>query len=571
MLQEPFIAGVSAPPKLTSSQSQQLKDAGILVHSYQPTPKLSQVFKKSVAERNCLAYNDSHFFAVQAEKAAVHVYSREKGNQEATVPLPSRIRSCLLTSDGTLLVLGAETGGLYLWETCTGRLLSTAQAHLSSVTALAADITQNFVLSGSDDSNIHVWSLAELVLFPSPSSTTPLSTKTPRNTLSGHRSGINALSTGHSSAAVDIAVSVSKDNTAIVWNYRDGQMLRTILFPSTPLCLAMDPADRGFFTGLESGAIQLVDFFSPAITSNQSSIYVPSSTPFQPPPRDLMTQPTSDPSNSSSAGACLSITLSYDTTTLLTGHASGKVAAWDVGSKQGPYRGTVVEFPSAPVTNLCFLAIEGWPRSGTRQGLRQNTVNKPRAHEAFSGPRGGQLTAAYTINVQFPAHLKEDSPKSPKTPQTEQAFVRNLTNPLFDDDLLDQSISDLQNSDSQQSHAKTNGALDGSSDFVSLNEPEGGSGTLNEEIVHLKEQVEHLRKMQTISNRHVDQLVREKSQLQQEQDSRRAKLNGKRLEAEEAAARDWGMPRQNGARDQMEVDAPADDDAFESSDAAADG
>lgn len=57
-------------------------------------------------------------FAAQSEKAIVHVYSREKGNQEATVPFPERIRSLAVAGgkNGDILVLGTEGGRLILWE-----------------------------------------------------------------------------------------------------------------------------------------------------------------------------------------------------------------------------------------------------------------------------------------------------------------------------------------------------------------------------------------------------------------------------------------------------------------------
>lgn len=65
----------------------------------------------------------SHVFAAQAEKAIVHIYSREKGNQEATVPFPERIRSIALAGgqNGDILVLGTEGGRLILWEVCHGQ------------------------------------------------------------------------------------------------------------------------------------------------------------------------------------------------------------------------------------------------------------------------------------------------------------------------------------------------------------------------------------------------------------------------------------------------------------------
>lgn len=46
----------------------------------------------------------------------MHVYSREKGNQEATVPFPERVTSLALALDETVLVLGTEGGRILLWE-----------------------------------------------------------------------------------------------------------------------------------------------------------------------------------------------------------------------------------------------------------------------------------------------------------------------------------------------------------------------------------------------------------------------------------------------------------------------
>lgn len=63
---------------------------------------------------NCVAVNDTHIFAAQHEKAYVHVYSRQRGNQEAFVAFPERIRC--LTLAGDVLVCGTAEGRLMLWE-----------------------------------------------------------------------------------------------------------------------------------------------------------------------------------------------------------------------------------------------------------------------------------------------------------------------------------------------------------------------------------------------------------------------------------------------------------------------
>lgn len=122
MLSENFIASTLASSKVPASAA--LRDVGICVHELQPSPTLRSGFKKSSTPKNCLAVSASHVFAAQAEKATVHVYSREKGNQEATVPFPERIRSIALAGgqNGDVLILGTEGGRLILWEVCFAML-----------------------------------------------------------------------------------------------------------------------------------------------------------------------------------------------------------------------------------------------------------------------------------------------------------------------------------------------------------------------------------------------------------------------------------------------------------------
>lgn len=115
MLTETFLASISTAAKAPNT-SAHTKDAAIFVHEFQPLAAQRAVFKKSATPANCLAVSASHIFAAQAEKAVVHVYSREKGNQEAIVPFPERIHSLALACHDTVLVLGTEGGRIFLWE-----------------------------------------------------------------------------------------------------------------------------------------------------------------------------------------------------------------------------------------------------------------------------------------------------------------------------------------------------------------------------------------------------------------------------------------------------------------------
>lgn len=113
MLTEQFVAAISGSTKPNTGVT---KDQGIFVHEVQPLAAQRHVYKKSATAQNGIAVSSTHIFAAQAEKAIVHVYNREKGNQEAIVPFPERIHSIALAAQETVLLLGAESGRVLAWE-----------------------------------------------------------------------------------------------------------------------------------------------------------------------------------------------------------------------------------------------------------------------------------------------------------------------------------------------------------------------------------------------------------------------------------------------------------------------
>lgn len=115
MLTEQFVASIAAQTKANTGVT---KDAGIFLHEFQPLAAQRHVFKKSATAQNGLAVSNSHIFAAQADKAVVHIYSREKGNQEAIVPFPERIHSIALAAKDAVLLLGTESGRVLAWEVC---------------------------------------------------------------------------------------------------------------------------------------------------------------------------------------------------------------------------------------------------------------------------------------------------------------------------------------------------------------------------------------------------------------------------------------------------------------------
>ncbi|KAL5119531.1 Pre-rRNA-processing protein ipi3 [Pleosporales sp. CAS-2024a] len=428
MLTEHFVAAISASTKPNTGV---IRDAGIFIHEYQPLAAQRHVFKKSATAPNGVAISSSHIFAAQADKAVVHVYSREKGSQEAVVPFPERIHSIALAVQETVLLLGTESGRVLAWETCSGRLVSTSTSHLQPVTSVTVDPTSNFFLSGSSDAMVHVWALPAILSF------SPDAARTPIHTLSNHRGPISAIACGHSMSSANIAISIAGDKSAVVWDYHNGQALRTYLLPEAPVAVTLDPADRAFYVAYADGSLQTIDFYDEVQkTLSTDALRDPSLAhrPVQPPPKARFH------AESQKLGAALSLSLSWDGTTLVSGHASGKVAAWDIAKSN--YMSTLANLPG-PVSNVSFLPPSGFPQEPERN-FKLHTVVKPRPDAGSAAAGNGLIPPSYTLSMQLTGRLQigrasaTESLLPIKTP-----FEKALTHASFPASMLDEGLTEL--------------------------------------------------------------------------------------------------------------------------------
>ncbi|KAI0174315.1 WD40-repeat-containing domain protein [Pestalotiopsis sp. NC0098] len=394
MLTERYFAAVNGPP--IANNTAIAKDVGIYEHILHPSHSTANTFKKTSAPPNCLAVSDTHVFSAQHEKSTVHVYTRAKGAHEVTVTFQERIRT--ITLFGQVLILGTDQGRVIVWETCTGRQITTPACHVQAITCMAT--TPYHLLTGSDDSNIQVWELARLLELDTTVE------HEPEKTLSNHRAAIASLAVSQSvNRDTNICVSASKDKSAIIWNYQTGEALRTILFPSPLTALCLDPCARAFYVSSDNGAMFSVELFAekPLIggqSAEASSTVVQISSPFGQVPQE--TGPAS----------CLG--LSYDGTVLLSGHSNGQILRWDLSTKA---IATEVANLNASVSNLLF--VSPMPTSET-----VTTVNIVRP---FLGSR----------SYNFTAQLESDLVGETK-------LGKMLESKGFSHDILEQALSALQ-------------------------------------------------------------------------------------------------------------------------------
>jgi pre-rRNA-processing protein IPI3 len=394
--------------------------------------------------------------------------------------------------------------------------VSAAQSHVQKLTALVVDPTSHFLLSGSADSNVIVWSIASLVALPK-ASFTSFSSEDPRgpaHVLSNHRAAITGIATGHSHPISNIAVSVAEDKTAIVWQYSTGTALRTYLLGGIPRCVEMDAADRAFYTAYDDGSVQILDFYgTPEDVSESGPITTSHGTPIQAPASSrwyLPTQTSSDKQQLNSEAA-LCLTLSFDASRLLSGHANGKIRTWNVG--RGQFHADLCTLPGA-VSNLSCLPPTGFTKKSVPK-FRVSTVIKPRVD------LGNDVDMEkYFFNTEFPSDLKSTSTNRVNDPllKFEEAF--NHTS--FPKHMLWEGIEELESWKSGKSFNKaseSNGttALEGVEDYISLEEEKTPRDmALEEQNNALKDQLQSLQNTQKESFKLLAKLRKENTALVRE-------------------------------------------------------
>ncbi|KAI1827732.1 WD domain-containing protein [Xylaria intraflava] len=394
MLTESYFVSVSGPP-LTNNTSIP-KDAGIYEHTLHPAHATSAILKKSSVPSGGLALSETHVFAAQQDKSTVHVYVRPKGNQESVVTFPERISSITLNDD--VLFLGTREGRIIAWELCTGRQVTTTPCHVQAVTCMA--LTPYHLLTGSDDSNVHVWSLSRLLELD------PTIEHEPQETLSNHRAAITSLVVSPSvNPDTNICITASKDKSCVIWNYQLGIPLRSLLFPSVPIALALDPCARAFYASTDDGSFFAVELFG------EKALFGPQSREHG---SAAVQVPPAFGAAPHEAGPATCLGLNYDGTILLSGHSQGQVRRWDLSSRADS---TELANLNAAITNIAFVSPLPSPRP-----TRPTAVVKP-----FLGSR------SYTFTSQI------DSDAGSET-----RFSRALTSNGIPQDMLEQAILAFQ-------------------------------------------------------------------------------------------------------------------------------
>jgi pre-rRNA-processing protein IPI3 len=172
------------------------------------------------------------------------------------------------------------------------------------------------------------------------------------------------------------------------------------------------------FVGFEDGSIQTIEFLQP--NSALNPLY---DTRLQNTPVQITIPSWTAPSE---VGPVHSIGLSYDGTSLLSGHASGKIAQWDTGRRA--FSGEISDL-NAPVTNLLMLS----PFPAIRM-TKISTVVKPKLGES-----------AYTFTAQLAGTMGassfDDAVRGPGIPsEMLQDAISRISRPVATSSSADEKL-----------------------------------------------------------------------------------------------------------------------------------
>ncbi|XP_047198866.1 WD repeat-containing protein 18 [Hippoglossus stenolepis] len=267
--------------------------------------------------------------SAQVGKNFINVWEIQRKDQlQQKIVCPGVVTCVTASPDGLFLAAGVAEA-IYLWEVCTGKLLSVLSRHYQDVTCLKFTDDSSHFISGGKDNLALVWSLCSVIQLDLNH------TPDPRHVLSRHSLPITDLHCGLMGAQARVATA-SLDQTVKMWELSSGELLLSILFDVEIMSVTFDPCEYFLFCGGTDGNIFQVSLCSQSLSRDKSFQSDNDGNQVFKGHRNLVT--------------CLSV--SMDGTLLASGSHDETVRLWDVQSKQSirclAHKG--------PVTNVLITA-----------------------------------------------------------------------------------------------------------------------------------------------------------------------------------------------------------------------
>ncbi|OAY22940.1 protein ROOT INITIATION DEFECTIVE 3 [Manihot esculenta] len=204
-----------------------------------------------------------------ASSGSILYWSWSKAQVEVKSFPEEPINPLVANSEGAYIVGGGLSGNIYLWEVATGRLLKKWRAHLRAVTCLVFTEDDSFVISGSEDGSVKVWSL--IMIFDDYQ--TDQASYLFVHSFQEHTLRVTDIVTGYGGGNA-IIISASQDRTCKVWSLSKGILLRNVVFPSVIDAIALDPGEHVFYAGSRDGKIYIAALNADSSSSKSHWLHI---------------------------------------------------------------------------------------------------------------------------------------------------------------------------------------------------------------------------------------------------------------------------------------------------------
>lgn len=299
---------------LTSDSSEQ---SGSHAMVWDPVScSLTQTFssKGTLGQRTLQLLSDSYLLAADSIKPYMYVWQLNNPSPLNNIKLttPGKVSALTSTPNGSYLI-AAVRNTLYIWQTCSGRLLATlANYHLQTISCLATTKDGSLFASAGHDGLVFVWSLYNALnderLFPS-------------HKFADHHMPVGDVHFGHGGTYARL-YTVSLDRTVNIYELGSGNRLLSIVFDVPLTVMTVNIRDSQLFVGCVTGDILQCDLHAP--------------------PRGLEQHVTTS-SNDNAENIVMfrahkeqitALSVSLDCRTLLSGSTDKEIHIWDIVSRQ---------------------------------------------------------------------------------------------------------------------------------------------------------------------------------------------------------------------------------------------
>lgn len=269
----------------------------------------------------CMAVSTSNVLVALSQSAnsttaalASHDVGRATGTATRKSASIEPLTVLAISHAQTLLVAGAKSGRVHVWQVATGELLASFTAHLHAVTALAFTDDDALLLTAGADAAVHAFSTAAVVDTSRKLSADPI----PVVQLVAHTLPVVALAVGYAGSSARV-VTAGADRSLRIWHLASASCLATVLLPAPPVAVALSADEAIVFVGLVDGSIVSV---RPAT--------LPLGTVQTAQKEQCILRPASPSGDSLSVN---SIALSPNSTELVAGYSDGVVRIFDVTTR----------------------------------------------------------------------------------------------------------------------------------------------------------------------------------------------------------------------------------------------